>query len=60
MLVELLPEDDVRWGHYATLCAALGGRYHNVIGRPVNEESDFTVDLQQVGQALDLAETSPE
>ncbi len=56
VLVELLPQDDFRWGHYAALCACLDGRYHNVIGTTVNDVHDFRIDLQSVGEALDQAE----
>lgn len=57
VLVELLPDDDFRWGHYAALCASLGGHYHNVIGSTVSGSDDFKVDLHAVGAALDRAES---
>ena len=51
-LIELLPSDDFRWGHFASLCACAGGSYQNVLGKSKTSNDDFEVSWHVLALAV--------
>lgn len=52
IVIELLAGDYWYCGHYMTLSASIGANYYPVIGKAINEEDDFLVPLDIIGDVL--------
>ncbi len=52
-LVELLPKNEFRWGHFAALCGGMGGNYKSIYGYEYNDNDDFKISIDELKLALE-------